>query len=100
MLPDGIELVSSSTLDQARALLAEQDFAFLVLEELLPDGHAVDLLRQLSATGKQLPALILATNDIDFDDPAIVDVIVKSRASDQAVVDAIVSASRTLPKVA
>lgn len=51
----GFSVQSAASLAEARALLARQTFDTLVLELELPDGHGLDLLRDLRAS--DLPAL-------------------------------------------
>jgi DNA-binding response OmpR family regulator len=46
----GIAVKTAASLAEARALLAAQAFDALVLELELPDGHGLDLLRELRAS--------------------------------------------------
>jgi two-component system NtrC family sensor kinase len=45
----GLEAVACSTVAEARLALAENTFALVILDVLLPDGDGVDLLREIRA---------------------------------------------------
>ena len=49
------------TLAQARHALSEQDFGMVLLDLRLPDGHGMDLLKELAERTVELPVLILTS---------------------------------------
>ncbi|OOY10922.1 DNA-binding response regulator [Thioclava marina] len=50
-------------LEDARAALAANDYAALVLDLMLPDGSGLDLLRELRAGRAAVPVLLLTARD-------------------------------------
>jgi DNA-binding response OmpR family regulator/signal transduction histidine kinase len=57
------EVMPCSTLQDARAALAGNEFALIVLDVLLPDGDGVEFLQELKATPKTaaIPVMLLST---------------------------------------
>lgn len=65
----GFSIVTCETLAEARKALAEQQFALVVLDVLLPDGDGVDLLRELkSAPPTAKTPVILLTTEAEVHD--------------------------------
>ncbi|NDV52437.1 MULTISPECIES: response regulator transcription factor [unclassified Salipiger] len=52
-----------ATLGDARAALADSDFAGLVLDLMLPDGSGLELLSEIRRGGSELPVLLLTARD-------------------------------------
>lgn len=60
--PD-VTIALTGTLSQAREMLAQKKFDLLILDVNLPDGSALDLLRQ----GEAVPVILLTANDLEMD---------------------------------
>ncbi len=54
------------TLAEARAALRAERFDLLVLDENLPDGSGLDLLREVRR-GSSVPVILLTVNDLELD---------------------------------
>lgn len=83
------EIVSTSSIDEARRLLADTTIDLAVIDLSLGSDGALDLLSELrTLTGKSLPIVVLSGRDVDPDVAAGVDaVLVKSRESLEQLVD-------------
>lgn len=90
------EVLTAYNLKEARRLLKERAYTLVVLDIGLPDGSGLDLLEHITPqTGERLPVVILSA---DMPDEAIrkkvADVIVKSRLSEQRIVERIITLIR------
>ena len=56
----------TGTLSQAREMLAQKKFDLLILDVNLPDGSALDLLREVRQ-GEAVPVILLTANDLEMD---------------------------------
>ena len=63
--PD-VTIALTGTLSQARELLAQKKFDLLILDVNLPDGSALDLLREVRQ-GEAVPVILLTANDLEMD---------------------------------
>ena len=59
----GYETALARTVPLARALLARQHYALMVLDLGLPGGNGLDLLRELRAAGNTMPVIIVTARD-------------------------------------
>jgi len=93
MLKDQAEIVTASTLKEARLLLLKEHFALIVLDLTLPDGSGAELLKHLNTLNlKPSPVLILSATEATADIRAqVAGVLVKSRMSETKIVDTILS---------
>ena len=64
---EGWTVTHSVLLQDARVQLARNPCQLLVLDLGLPDGHGLDLLRSLRASGNALPVLILSAQSDEID---------------------------------
>lgn len=63
--PD-VTIALTGTLSQAREMLAQKKFDLLILDVNLPDGSALDLLREVRQ-GEAVPVILLTANDSEMD---------------------------------
>lgn len=63
--PD-VTIALTGTLSQARKMLAQKKFDLLILDVNLPDGSALDLLREVRQ-GEAVPVILLTANDLEMD---------------------------------
>ena len=63
--PD-VTIALTGTLSQAREMLAQKKFDLLILDVNLPDGSALDLLREVRQAGA-VPVILLTANDLEMD---------------------------------
>ena len=63
--PD-VTIALAGTLSQAREMLAQKKFDLLILDVNLPDGSALDLLREVRQ-GAAVPVILLTANDLEMD---------------------------------
>lgn len=63
--PD-VTIALAGTLSQAREMLAQKKFDLLILDVNLPDGSALDLLREVRQ-GEAVPVILLTANDLEMD---------------------------------
>ena len=63
--PD-VTIALTGTLSQAREMLAQKKFDLLILDVNLPDGSALDLLREVRQ-GEVVPVILLTANDLEMD---------------------------------
>ena len=63
--PD-VTIALTGTLSQAREMLAQKKFDLLILDVNLPDGSALDLLREVRQGGA-VPVILLTANDLEMD---------------------------------
>ena len=61
-----LEIATCFTLRQARALLAEETFALILLDINLPDGSGLELLQELRSNCA-VPVILLTANDTELD---------------------------------
>lgn len=90
------EVLTAHNLKDARRLLKEQAYTLVVLDIGLPDGSGLDLLEHISPReGEPLPVVILSADMPDEDvRKKVADVIVKSRLSEQRIVERITALIR------
>ncbi|MES2151343.1 MAG: sigma-54 dependent transcriptional regulator [Pseudomonadota bacterium] len=55
----GLDVDSAASLGQARALLAQGDYALVLTDMRLPDGLGLELVREVSAAGKSTPIAVI-----------------------------------------
>ena len=63
--PD-VTIALTGTLSQAREMLAQKKFDLLILDVNLPDGSALDSLREVRQ-GEAVPVILLTANDLEMD---------------------------------
>src|SRR4051812_21312472 len=56
---EGFEVTVAGNLRSARAELAANGLALVILDWMLPDGQGIDLLREYRSSGGTLPVLLL-----------------------------------------
>ena len=87
-----VELVSASSLAEARQAMRDRHFDFAVLDLTLPDGHGLAFLDELSRTdGARVPTLVLSAADVIIDDDRVDEILVKSRVTETRIVASILS---------
>lgn len=59
LLKMGLDVDSAATLRQARALFDERDYALVLTDMRLPDGLGLELVREISASGKGTPVAVI-----------------------------------------
>ncbi|WP_426319276.1 sigma-54-dependent transcriptional regulator [Pseudoduganella sp. R-43] len=59
LLKMGLDVDSTETLQQARQLFAEKDFQLVLTDMRLPDGLGLDLVREVAASGKNIPIAVV-----------------------------------------
>jgi DNA-binding NtrC family response regulator len=57
----GINAAHAGTVAEARAVIAEQAPAVVLLDLILPDGHGYDVLQQLRANGSDAPVIVITS---------------------------------------
>jgi two-component system, repressor protein LuxO len=57
----GIEAVHAGSVAQARAVLADNVPAVVLLDLILPDGHGYEVLQQLRANGSDAPVIVITS---------------------------------------
>lgn len=85
ILGDCAEVVTASTLAQARVYLRSEAFDLALLDIGLPDGNGLDLLEQLSACEPPVPALIFSAREEEAETASnLAAALIKSRTPNQA----------------
>ncbi len=59
LLKMGLDVDSAATLRQARGLVEEHDYALILTDMRLPDGLGLELVREVSASGKGTPIAVI-----------------------------------------
>jgi len=59
LLKMGLDVDSAATLRQARALVEEHDYALVLTDMRLPDGLGLELVREVSGSGKGTPIAVI-----------------------------------------
>ncbi|MCC2956727.1 sigma-54 dependent transcriptional regulator [Massilia sp. IC2-477] len=59
LLKMGLDVDSAATLRQARTLVEEHDYALVLTDMRLPDGLGLELVREVSASGKGTPIAVI-----------------------------------------
>ncbi|MEH6434678.1 sigma-54-dependent transcriptional regulator [Massilia sp. DD77] len=59
LLKMGLDVDSAATLRQARNLFEEHDYALVLTDMRLPDGLGIELVREISASGKGTPVAVI-----------------------------------------
>ncbi|OON60614.1 sigma-54-dependent Fis family transcriptional regulator [Massilia sp. KIM] len=59
LLKMGLDVDSAATLRQARSLFDEHDYALVLTDMRLPDGLGIELVREISASGKGTPVAVI-----------------------------------------
>jgi two-component system response regulator PilR (NtrC family) len=59
LLRMGLDVDSAATLHEARALFDERDYALVLTDMRLPDGLGLELVREISASGKGTPVAVI-----------------------------------------
>src|SRR5690606_32546817 len=53
-------LISATSLKEARACLARQPFALILVDLVLPDGSGIDLINEIHVADASLPVLVIS----------------------------------------
>jgi two-component system response regulator PilR (NtrC family) len=59
LLKMGLDVDSTETLQHARQLFAEKDYQLVLTDMRLPDGLGLELVREVSASGKNIPIAVV-----------------------------------------
>ena len=59
LLKMGLDVDSAATLRQARNLFEEHDYSLVLTDMRLPDGLGIELVREISASGKGTPVAVI-----------------------------------------
>jgi two-component system response regulator PilR (NtrC family) len=59
LLKMGLDVDSSATLGEARKLFGEREYALVLTDMRLPDGSGMDLVREVTASGKDVPIAVV-----------------------------------------
>ena len=59
LLKMGLDVDSTETLQQARQHFAEKDYQLVLTDMRLPDGLGLDLVREVTASGKNIPIAVV-----------------------------------------
>ena len=59
LLKMGLDVDSAATLRQARSLFEEHDYSLVLTDMRLPDGLGIELVREISASGKGTPVAVI-----------------------------------------
>ncbi|MGO4380495.1 sigma-54-dependent transcriptional regulator [Pseudoduganella sp. RAF19] len=59
LLKMGLDVDSSETLAEARRLYAEREYSLVLTDMRLPDGLGLDLVRDVTASGKNIPIAVV-----------------------------------------
>jgi two-component system response regulator PilR (NtrC family) len=59
LLKMGLDVDSSETLQRARQLFAEKDYQLVLTDMRLPDGLGLELVREVSTSGKNIPIAVV-----------------------------------------
>jgi two-component system response regulator PilR (NtrC family) len=59
LLKMGLDVDSAETLQHARQLFAEQDYQLVLTDMRLPDGLGLELVRDVTASGKNIPIAVV-----------------------------------------
>ncbi|HTB88591.1 MAG TPA: ATP-binding protein [Steroidobacteraceae bacterium] len=88
-----VEIVPARNLREAEQLLREQEFALVMLDQLLPDGNGISLVDRIAEyPGHPLPIIILSAADVPRDAyPKAAAVLIKSQVSAAQVATTILS---------
>lgn len=92
LLLNHAELVQAASLDDAERALREQHFDLVLLDIGLPDGSGVELLGTIQSMNPHLPVVVFSAQELDHDATAMISrILVKSRTSNEQLLDTIVS---------
>ncbi|WP_137719420.1 response regulator [Methylobacillus flagellatus] len=94
MLAGKCELKAAATLAEAYQCCASGSFDVIILDQGLPDGSGLDLLSYLASHGITTPVVVFSANEVD-DPDAVSASLVKSRTSDQQLLDTILGLAQT-----
>ena len=90
---DRINLISAQTVDIARHKLEHDDISLVLLDVGLPGDSGLVLIEYIEAMEKSVPIIILSADDPSENvDDRVLSVLVKSRISEQVIVDTILNA--------
>lgn len=64
---DNRNMLSCTSLENARRQLADSDISLIILDINLPDGNGIDFLSELKAQNQERPVILLTANDTDMD---------------------------------
>ncbi len=59
LLKMGLDVDSAETLAQARAFLAQRDYALVLTDMRLPDGLGIELVHEITAAGRPIPIAVI-----------------------------------------
>lgn len=92
---ENIRIESAQSMDIARQKLDRDDFSLVILDLNLQGDSAGTLIDYIHDKGKDVPIIILSADDpVDNLNDKVLSVLVKSRVSEQVVVDTIMAAVR------
>lgn len=93
-----IDFIQAASLQDAKTKLAQETFDLMVLDLELPDGSGLELLETFhDENGNARPVIILSASDIGQDIRRKVSaVLVKSRASEETIIETILSHLRAV----
>ncbi|SMD12147.1 PAS domain S-box-containing protein [Fulvimarina manganoxydans] len=100
MMRDKVELIRARTFGEARERIRLGRYDVLIIDSACPDGRAEDFLAELAREGLDVPTLLLSSEEVGVEAVHSKVRLVKSRSSDQDIVEAIMSMSRRLSRAA
>jgi DNA-binding response OmpR family regulator len=91
VLKDIADVFQACTLEQARQLLLHETFDLILLDLSLPDGSGMELLTLLNVARKQsVPVVVFSAHEVSQEVAhKVAAALVKSRTSNQALIDTI-----------
>ncbi|MBO0662258.1 CHASE domain-containing protein [Jiella flava] len=93
MLIGEVTLDHAETIAAARKRLAETDYDFYVSDGILPDGSLDKVIGEITARAAIRPVVVLTSSEVETTASCVTEVIVKSRAKENAIVAAIIGAA-------
>ena len=84
ILGESSEVITASTLAQARACLQDETFDLALLDIGLPDGNGLDLVAQLSAQTPPVPTVIFSAREAEAETASnVAAALIKSRTPNE-----------------
>ena len=101
VLGNAYQVSGARTLTEARHRLAREDFDLVILDLGLPDGSGVSLLPELSVRSPRIPVVLFSAQEIDAQlARGVVATLVKSKTSNETLIDTIHSTIARQPQLA
>jgi len=91
-----MNFVNRTTFADALAILAVHHFDVLIIDEGLPDGHGLDLLKACSKGPDEVKVVVISAQEQKLEDPRIVGSFVKARATETEIVELLTQVSRNI----